>query len=128
MTGSTLDERIAERSDVTGRDPDLRVHEDPGVEPDDVLAFLDHRPPPSALDVVLQLDPERTVIPDGIDAAIDLARWEDEATPLRQGDDRVEVGDGGRDVAGALAGGVSHGLSWATGRGMDGRVAAGPRC
>src|SRR5207247_654556 len=87
MTGSTLDERIAERSDVTGRHPDLGMHEDPRFEPDDVLALLDHRPPPGALDVVLQLDPEGTVIPDGIDPAIDLARWEDEAAPLRQGYD-----------------------------------------
>ena len=58
---------------MAGRDPDLRVHEDPGVEPDDVVALLDHRPPPGALDVVLELDAERPVVPDGVDAAVDLA-------------------------------------------------------
>ena len=30
--------------DVPGGHPDLRVHEDPGVEPDDVVALLDHAP------------------------------------------------------------------------------------
>ena len=74
VVGLALHERVAERPDVPGRDPDLRVHEDPGIEPDDVVALLDHRPPPRALDVVLELDPERPVVPDGVDPAVDLAR------------------------------------------------------
>ena len=76
VVGLALDQRVAERADVAGRDPDLRVHEDAGVEADDVVALLDHRPPPGALDVVLQLDAERPVVPDGVDAAVDLARAE----------------------------------------------------
>ena len=88
------------------RDPDLRVHEDAGVEPDDVLALLDHRPPPRPLDVVLQLDAERAVVPDRVDPAVDLARREHEAAPLRERDDRVEAGDGWRDI-----GRVGHGLT-----------------
>ena len=84
VVGLALDQRVAERADVAGRDPHLRVHEDPGVEPDDVVALLDHRPPPRPLDVVLELDPERTVVPDRVDAAVDLARREDEAAPLRR--------------------------------------------
>ena len=70
--------------DVAGRDPDLRVHQDPGIEPDDVVALLDHRPPPGALDVVLELHAERPVVPHGVDPAVDLARREDEAAPLRR--------------------------------------------
>ena len=73
VVGLALDQRVAERADVPGRHPDLRVHEDPGVEPDDVVALLDHRPPPGALDVVLELDAERPVVPHGVDAAVDLA-------------------------------------------------------
>ena len=56
VVGLALDQRVAEAADVAGRHPHLRVHQDPGVEPDDVVALLDHRPPPGALDVVLQLD------------------------------------------------------------------------
>jgi hypothetical protein len=85
------------------------VHEDAGVEPDDVVALLDHRPPPRPLDVVLELDPERAVVPDRVDAAIDLARRVDEAAPLRERDDRLELGDGGRDVARLRCLGVGHG-------------------
>ena len=98
VVGQALDQRVAERAEVTGRLPDLRVHEDAGIEPDDVVALLDHRPPPRPLDVVLELDAERAVVPDRVDAAVDLARREDEAAPLRERDDGLELGDGGRDV------------------------------
>ena len=103
-----LDQRVAEAPDVAGRDPDLGVHQDPGVEADDVVALLDHRPPPGALDVVLELDAERPVVPDGVDAAVDLGRREDEAAPLRERDDRLELGDGGRDVVRIAGRGVGH--------------------
>ena len=108
VVGRALDQRVAERADVAGRHPHLRVHEDAGVEPDDVVALLDHRPPPGALDVVLELDPERAVVPDRVDAAVDLARREDEAAPLRERHDRVELGDGGRDVIRVGCAGVGH--------------------
>ena len=129
MVGLALDERVAERPDMAGRHPDLGVHEDPGVEPDDVVALLDHRPPPGALDVVLELDAERTVVPDGVDAAVDLRRREDEAAPLGERDDRVEVGDGGRDVVRVDGGWWSRGVSsWYAGPGMAGRGTTGRRC
>ena len=124
-----------------GGHPDLRVHEDPGIEPDDVVALLDHRPPPGALDVVLELDAERPVVPDGVDAAVDLARREDEAAPLRQRDDGLELGDGGRDVVRVLAAGsvtetpvrvlgVAPMLAErrSRGSGRTSRPAAGARC
>ena len=120
VVGRALDERIAERADVAGRDPDLGMHQDPGVETDDVVALLDHRPPPGALDVVLQLDAERPVVPDGVDAAVDLGRGEDEAAPLGERDDRVEVGDGGRDVVGGRSG-LGHGTDSCGGRPWQGR-------
>ena len=124
VVGRALDERIAERADVAGRDPDLRVHQDPGIEPDDVVALLDHRPPPGPLDVVLELDAEGPVVPHGVDAAVDLARGEDEAAPLGERHDRVEVGDGGRDVVGSRVG-VVTGVSADT-RPWQGRAGCWP--
>ena len=100
VAAGALDEGVAERADVPGRDPDLGVHQDPGVEADDVVPLLDHRPPPRALDVVLELDAEGPVVPHRVDAAVDLRRREDEAAALGQRDDRVEGGDGRRDVVG----------------------------
>ena len=107
MVGGAFHERVAERADVPRRHPDLRVHEDPGIEADDVVALLDHRPPPGPLDVVLELDAERPVVPHGVDAAVDLGRREDEAAPLAQRHDRVELGDGGRDVGRSVEGVVT---------------------
>ena len=127
VVGLALDQRVAERADVAGRHPDLRVHEDPGVEPDDVVALLDHRPPPGALDVVLELDAERAVVPDRVDAAVDLARREDEAAPLRERDDRVELGDGGRDVIRVGRVGVGH-VGLQLGRPAVAGTARGARC
>ena len=72
MVGLAFDQRVAEAPDVAGRDPHLRVHQDPGVQPDDVVALLDHRPPPRALDVVLELDAEGAVVPHRVDPAVDL--------------------------------------------------------
>ena len=129
MVGRALHERVAERAHVPGGHPDLRVHEDAGVEPDDVVALLDHRPPPGPLDVVLELDAEGPVVPHGVDAAVDLARGEDEAASLAERDDRLELGDGGRDVV--RVGLVGAGHRWASplirDRGMAAREWT-PRC
>ena len=111
VVGRAFDQWVAERADVAGGHPDLRVHEDPGIEPDDVVPLLDHRAPPGPLDVVLELDAQRTVVPDRVDPAIDLAGREDEPAPLRQRDDRLELGDGGRDIVGIGLGVLRHGRS-----------------
>ncbi len=81
-----VDERVGERLDVAARLPDPGVHEDGGVEADDVVPQLDHRPPPGVLDVALQEDAEGPVIPGRPEAAVDLAGREDEAAPLAQVD------------------------------------------
>ena len=128
-----LDERVAERPDVAGRDPHLGVHEDPGVEADDVVALLDHRPPPGALDVVLQLDPERPVVPDGVDAAVDLAssgRRSRAAWRARRSCRARRRRARGRTRRRRVVGrGVAArgGSSWAAGRGRDGRGLRGRR-
>src|SRR5262249_50167269 len=87
-----VDQRVGEAGDVARRLPDPRVHDDRGVDADDVVALLDHGPPPGVLDVPLQLDPERPVVPEAAEAPVDLARREDEPAPLAQVDDRVEIG------------------------------------
>ncbi len=59
-----VDQRIGEAGDVAARLPDARVHQDRRVEPLDVVARADHRVPPAVLEVLLQLDAERAVVPD----------------------------------------------------------------
>ena len=79
-----LDERVREDLEVPARLPYLRRHDDGRVEPDDVVAHLHHRTPPRVLDVALQLDPERPVVPRRAQASVDLGRREDDAAAFRE--------------------------------------------
>ena len=87
VTGLALGQRVGELGQMAAGLPDLRREDDAGVEADDVVADLHHRAPPLPLDVVLDLDAQRPVVPGSPEAAIDLAGREDDAPPLRQADD-----------------------------------------
>ena len=51
LAGAAVDERIGEAREVPGGLPRARVLEDRRVQRDDVVALLEHRAPPRALDV-----------------------------------------------------------------------------
>ena len=91
MAERALGERVHELGDVTAGLPDLPGQDHRGVQADDVVALGDHRAPPLALDVVLQLDAERAIIPGSPQAAVDLAGRVDEPPSLAQADDGVET-------------------------------------
>jgi hypothetical protein len=84
-----LDQRVRERLEVPRGLPDPGGHDDGRVLADHVVAQLHDRAPPGLLDVVLELDPERTVVVARADPAVDLARLEGEAAALGQVDDHV---------------------------------------
>ena len=67
--------------------PHRRGRQDGGVEPDHVVAQLDHRTPPGVLHVAQHVDPERPVVVGRAEAAVDLGRGEDEAPVPAQADD-----------------------------------------
>ncbi len=79
-----FDQRVVEHLDVPGGHPHLARQDDRAVEADDVVAAGDHGPPPLPLDVLLELDAQRPVVPSRLRAAIDLAGLEDEASALGQ--------------------------------------------
>ncbi len=79
-----LDQRIGEALHVAARHPDLGVHEDAGIEPLDVGPRGHHLLPPAVLDVPLQFDAQRAVIPDRAEAAIHLGGLIDEPPPLTE--------------------------------------------
>ena len=85
-----VDQRIVEGRNVSRSLPCAGVHEDRGVDAHDVFVELDHRIPPVALDVVLQLDAVLTVVVDGAQTVVDLARREDEAVLLAVGHEFLE--------------------------------------
>jgi len=76
---------------VLGRFPDPGRHDDRGIDADDVVALLNVDPPPGVLQVPLQLDPKRPVVPETAEAAINLAAGENEAAPLAQGNECFQV-------------------------------------
>src|SRR3712207_4181877 len=63
---TAIDHRIAEAADMPRRLPDLRVHDDRAVQPDHVVPTLDVVAPPGVLDVPLQLDAQRAVVPEPV--------------------------------------------------------------
>ena len=82
--------RIGEPADVAACYPHFWVHDDAAIEADhaDFLAVgaggrvADHVRPPGVFDVLLQLDAERAVVPEPVDAAVDFRRLEDEPAVL----------------------------------------------
>jgi hypothetical protein len=61
---AAIDQRIHEAADMAARLPYSRVHQDGRIESLDVRPRAHHRVPPALLDVLLELDAERAVIPD----------------------------------------------------------------
>jgi hypothetical protein len=88
-----LDQRVGEALEVARGLPRARVHEDGGVEGDDVVALLHHRAPPLGLDVRLELYAVVPVVVGRGQPAVDLRRREDEAAALAQRDDLVHRDD-----------------------------------
>ena len=86
-----VNEGVGEILDMAGGFPHARMHEDRGVEADDVVVELCHLLPPEARDAVLQLDAHGTVVPSSRLPAVDFRRLEDEAAPLGQGDDLLHA-------------------------------------
>lgn len=87
-----LHQRIVEDVYVTGGHPHLARQDDRAVQADDVVTAGDHGLPPLPLDVLLELDTERPVIPCGLGAAVDLSGLVDQATAFRQVRNGVDDG------------------------------------
>ena len=85
-----LGQRVGERRQVARCLPRLGRQDHRRVEADHVVARRDHGAPPLALDVLLELDAERTVVPGGAGASVDLSTGEDETPAFTQADDLVD--------------------------------------
>jgi hypothetical protein len=100
LAGLTVHQRIGEPGHVPRRLPDARVHQDRGVQPLDVVPGVHHRPPPPVLDVLLELDSQRAVVPYRAEPAVDLGGLEHEAAPLAQRHELVHQDGIGHDARG----------------------------
>jgi hypothetical protein len=93
-----VNEWIGESGHVAGCFPDARVHQDRGVETLDVVPCVDHGVPPAVLHVLLELDPERPVVPHRAQPSVDLGGLKHEAPALREGDQLVHQGGIGHRI------------------------------
>ncbi len=88
-----LHERVAEARQMARCLPDLRVHEDRGVEGHHVVALLQHRAPPLVLHVLLEQHAVVAVVVGRGQPSVDLGGLEDEAPALAEGDDLLHRDD-----------------------------------
>ena len=86
LTDLAVHKRVGEAAEVTGSNPCFGVHQDCGVQTDVVGAFLDKLLPPSALDVVLQFNAERAVVPGVCKTAVNFGAGVNEAAVFTQRD------------------------------------------
>ena len=90
LAGTAVQQRVRETGNVAGGDPGLRVHDDGGIEAHIVGALLHELLQPCLLDVVLELDTQRAVVPAIGQTAVDLGTGEHITTILAEIDDHVK--------------------------------------
>ena len=98
---AAIDHVVMEQVVVSAAFPDLRVHDDRAIEPDHLksagsAAWLnqfvvasDHVRPPRFLEISFEFNPQRAVVPEPLDAAVDLAGLKEESTFFTERDDFV---------------------------------------
>ena len=79
--------RVAEGVHVAAGRPNGRMHDDAGIQTDDIVAVARHGLPPCVAKVALQFRAHRTVIPETVEAAVDFGGLENETAPLAEADD-----------------------------------------
>src|SRR6266404_8259020 len=82
----TVHHQVAEGARVAAGFPDFRVHDDRGVQANNVIAQLRHRAPPRFLDIPFELRAQGAVIPKPIQTAVDFGGLKNEPAALAQGD------------------------------------------
>ena len=90
LAGAAVQQRVGEAGDVAGGDPSLGVHDDGRIQTNVVRAFLHEFLQPSLLDVVLELNAQRAVVPAVCKAAVDLGTGENITTVLAEIDDHIK--------------------------------------
>src|SRR5215212_7404723 len=76
------------------------MHENAGIEADDVPALMHEPAPPQVLDIAFELDSERSIVPGICQTAINVRAGEDESAALAERGNFVH-GDDARLLGGA---------------------------
>jgi hypothetical protein len=67
------------------------MHHYAGIYANHVITLSNHCPPPGVFDILLQLHPQRPVVPAAPQTAIDFAAGEYKASPLAQRDNFIHI-------------------------------------
>jgi len=89
MACAAVHQRIAEIAHMTGGDPCLGIHQDCGVQPDVIGAFLHKFLPPGAFDIVFQFHTERSIIPCIRKSAVNFGTGVNESAVFTKSDNFV---------------------------------------
>ncbi len=79
-----LDQRVGKVLHMARGVPDPGMHQDRGVQANDVVVHLGHFLPPHTLNIFFEFDAQRTVVPGPGLAAVDFTGLENEASSLAQ--------------------------------------------
>ena len=90
-----LAHHVGEGVDVAAGLPDRRMHDDGGIQTDDILPVAGHGTPPGVAEIPLQFCSERAVVPESPDSSVDLRGLVDEAPAFAETDDLLHAGVGG---------------------------------
>ena len=101
---AAIHERIGESGLVAGVPQDQTVHQDRRVKTFHVIALVNVCAPPRPLDVVLELDAHRPVVPRSLQPTIKFAALEEEPPPFAKRDDLVHRGSRHQSSSCAKAG------------------------
>lgn len=66
--------------------PDFRMHDDRSFQAHDIIAELGHGAPPGFFDIALEFSAQWTVIPESVQAAVNLRGLKNETPAFAQGD------------------------------------------
>jgi hypothetical protein len=84
-------ERIGKSTYVTRGLPDILVHEDGRIYAVHIITIIDELLPPQSLDIVLESEPERCVIPRAGKSSVDLRSLENKAATLAESYERIHL-------------------------------------
>ena len=86
---TTVEHGVFKVTHVAGGFPDTRVHDDGAIKSNNIFSELCHRFPPAGFNISLHFNPERAVIPEAINAAVDFGRLKNKTAPFAETYERI---------------------------------------
>src|SRR5215213_1321650 len=79
-----VNQRVIEALGMSRRLPNARMHQNAGIEPDDVPTLVDESAPPQLFDIAFELNSKRPVVPGVCQTTINVRARENEPAALAE--------------------------------------------